>query len=155
MAGKIDARLKELGLTLPSAPAPAANYVPFVRSGTLVAIAGQLPIDNGELKYAGLVTQGVSVDDAYAAAKTCGLNLIAQARAAADGDLDRVRRVIQLQGFVAGPPTFVEQPKVLNGASDLMVAVFGDAGKHTRLAVGAASLPRNATVEICALFEIA
>jgi enamine deaminase RidA (YjgF/YER057c/UK114 family) len=83
------------------------------------------------------------------------LNLIAQARAAADGDLDRVRRVIQLQGFVAGPPTFTDQAKVLNGASDLMVGVFGDAGKHTRVAVGAASLPRNAPIEICALFEIA
>src|SRR5689334_288517 len=111
MAAKIDARLKELGLTLPNAPAPAANYVPFVRSGTLVAIAGQLPIENGELKYAGLVTQGVTVEAAYDAAKTCGLNLIAQAKAAADGDLDRVRRVVQLQGFVAGPATFVDQAK--------------------------------------------
>jgi enamine deaminase RidA (YjgF/YER057c/UK114 family) len=94
------------------------------------------------------------VEEATAAAKLCGLNLIAQAKAAAGGDLDRVRRVIQLNGFVAGPATFNDQAKVLNGASDLMVAVFADAGKHTRLAVGAASLPRNATVEISALFEI-
>ena len=155
MAGKIDARLKSLGLTLPTAAAPVANYVPYVRTGNLVFVSGQLPLLDGVVKYLGLVGTQVSSEDAYAAAKLCGLNLIAQARAACDGDLDRVRRVVKLTGFVAGDSRFTDQPKVVNGASDLMVEVFGDAGRHSRAAVGAASLPRGAAVEVEAVFEVA
>jgi enamine deaminase RidA (YjgF/YER057c/UK114 family) len=154
MAGKIDARLKDLKLTLPSAPAAVANYVPFVRTGNLVFVSGQLPMQDGTLKHVGLVGSAVTPETAYEAAKLCALNLIAQAKAACDGDLDRVKRVVQLSGFVAGGAEFTEQPKVLNGASDVMVEVFGDAGRHSRAAVGVASLPRNASVEVAAVFEI-
>ena len=152
--GKIDARLQELGLKLPAAPSPAANYVPFVQSGNLVFIAGQIPVEDGQLRYTGLAGADVSVDDAYAAAKLCGLNIIAQARAAC-GNLDRVRRVVSLHGLVAAPAVFTDHAKVMNGASDLMVEVFGDAGRHARVAAGAPSLPRNATVEVAAVVEIA
>ncbi len=154
MAGKIDAHIKSLGLNLPAASVPVANYVPFVRSGNLVFVSGQLPLQDGAVKYVGLVGADVTPEDAYEAAKLCGLNLIAQAKAACGGDLDRVTRVVKLTGFVAAGPQFTDQPKVVNGASDLMVQVFGDAGRHCRAAVGAPSLPRGAAVEIEAVFEV-
>lgn len=154
MTGKVEARLKELKLTLPSAPAAVANYVPTVIAGNFIFISGQLPMLDGTLHYPGIVGAQVTVDHAYEAAKLCALNIVAQVKGAC-GDLDRVKRVVQLNGFVASRADFSDHPKVVNGASDLMVAVFGDAGKHSRAAVGVASLPRGASVEISAIFEIA
>lgn len=154
MAGTIDARLKELGINLPEAAAPAANYVPYVISGNMVFVSGQITLENGELKHVGTVGDDMETEEAYLAARLCGLNLIAQIRAACDGDLDRVRRVVKLGGFVNCTPDFTDQPKVINGASDLMVEVFGDKGKHARAAVGAPTLPLGVSVEIDGIFEI-
>lgn len=154
MAGKIDARLAELGIALPAAAAPVANYVAYVVSGNVVHVAGQLPVENGELKYAGAVGGGVSVEAGAAAARLCALNVIAQVKAACGGDLDRVTRVLKLNGFVNAPAGFTDQPKVVNGASDLMVDVFGEAGRHARSAIGMGSLPFDASVEIDAMVEI-
>lgn len=154
MAGKIDARLAELGITLPEAAAPVANYVAYVVSGNVVHVAGQLPLENGELKYAGTVGDEVSVEAGAAAARLCALNVIAQVKAACGGDLDRVTRVLKLNGFVNAPAGFKDQPKVVNGASDLMVDVFGEAGRHARSAIGMGSLPFDASVEIDAMVEI-
>lgn len=154
MAGKIDARLAELGIALPEAAAPVANYVAYVVSGNVVHVAGQLPIENGELKYAGAVGGEVSVEAGAAAARLCALNVIAQIKAACGGDLDRVARVLKLNGFVNAPAGFTDQPRVVNGASDLMVDVFGEAGRHARSAIGMGSLPFDASVEIDALVEI-
>lgn len=155
MAGKIEAHITSLGLTLPQAVAPVANYVPYVRTGNLVFVSGQIPVLDGALKYVGLVGGEVSAEDGYEAAKLCALNLIAQVKAACDGDLDRVKRVVKLTGFVACGAQFTGQPQVINGASDLMVQVFGDAGRHSRAAVGAPSLPRGVAVEVEAVFEVA
>lgn len=154
MAGKIDARLAELGITLPEAAAPVANYVAYVVSGNVVHVAGQLPLENGELKYAGTVGDEVSVEAGAAAARLCALNVIAQIKVACGGDLDRVTRVLKLNGFVNAPAGFKDQPKVVNGASDLMVDVFGEAGRHARSAIGMGSLPFDASVEIDAMVEI-
>ena len=154
MAGKIDARLAELGIALPAAAAPVANYVAYVVSGNVVHVAGQLPVENGELKYAGAVGGEVSVEAGAAAARLCALNVIAQVKAACGGDLDRVARVLKLNGFVNAPAGFTDQPKVVNGASDLMVDVFGEAGRHARSAIGMGSLPFDASVEIDAMVEI-
>lgn len=154
MAGRIESRLGEIGVTLPAAPAPAANYVPFVRTGNLLFVSGQISQGPG-----GLITGklGADMDVAHgaAAARACGLSLIAQARAALDGDLDRVVRVVKLTGFVNSTAEFTDQPKVINGCSDLLVEVFGDAGRHSRSAVSAASLPLGVAVEIEAIFEVA
>ncbi|MEQ8195535.1 MAG: RidA family protein [Rhodospirillales bacterium] len=155
MPGHIEQRLAELGIELPKAAAPAANYVPFTITGNLVFVSGQVTVWNGELKYIGTVGGDLSAEDGYKAARLCGLNLIAQARAACNGDLDRVKRVVKLGGFVNAAPGFKDHPKVINGASDLMADVFGEAGKHARFAVGAASLPLGVAVEIDGLFEIA
>jgi enamine deaminase RidA (YjgF/YER057c/UK114 family) len=155
MAGKIDARLAELGIELPEAVAPVANYVPYVVVGNTIFTAGQITLVGTEVKYAGILGQDISIEDGYKAARLCGLNLLAQVKAACGGDLDRVKRVVKLGGFVRCVPEFVDQPKVINGASDLMVEVFGDAGRHARFAVGAASLPLGAAVEIDSIFEIA
>ena len=154
MPGPIAARLKQLGIELPQAPKPAANYVPFVIAGGLVFCAGQVPVWNGEVRYKGRLGDGLSLDDGYQAARLCGLNLIAQAKAAAGGDLDRVRRVVKLGGFVSCAADFTDHPKVLNGASDLMAEVFGDNGKHARFAVGAPSLPLGVAVEVDGIFEL-
>ncbi|MBB3065078.1 MULTISPECIES: RidA family protein [Limibacillus] len=154
MAGKIEARLKELGLELPKAAAPAANYVPYVVSGNLVFIAGQITLWNGELKFLGKVGQDFTVDEGKEAAKLCALNIIAQLREAAGGDLDRVKRIVRLGAFVNSTPDFTQQPEVINGASDLIVAVFGESGKHARAAVSAGALPRNVAVEIEAVAEL-
>jgi len=154
MAGKIDARLAELGLELPAAAAPAANYVPYVVSGNMVYVAGQITVWNGEFKYQGKVGGDLSVEDGVEAAKICALNIIAQVKAACGGDLDRVKRIVKLNGFVNSTPEFTAQPTVINGASDMMVEVFGDAGKHARAAVSAGSLPLGVGVEIDAVVEI-
>lgn len=155
MAGAIDARLKELGIELPEAAAPAANYVPYVVSGNQVFIAGQVTIWNGELRFLGRLGESLGVEEGYQAARLCGLNILAQLKAACGGDLDRVARCVKLGGFVNSTPDFTDQPKVVNGASDLMVEVLGDKGRHARFAVGAPSLPLGVSVEVDAVFEIA
>ena len=155
MASNIDARLAELGITLPVPAVAVANYVPFVVTGNLVFISGQLPMEGGKPVVFGHLGAEVSGEDGVRAARLCGLNLLAQAKAACGGDLDRIRRVVRLTAFVASTPDFTDQPKVVNGASDLMVEVLGDAGRHARVAVGAPSLPLNVAVEIEAVFEIA
>jgi enamine deaminase RidA (YjgF/YER057c/UK114 family) len=155
MPGKIDARLKALNITLPQPPAPVASYVPYVVSGNLVFISGQVPLSAQGLQYVGVVGKDISVEDGQAAARLCALNLIAQLKAACNGDLDRVRRCVKLTVFVNAAPEFAKQPEVANGASDLMVEVFGDAGRHSRAAVGAGSLPSNVAAEVEAVFEIA
>ncbi len=154
MTGEAEARLKALNITLPAAPPPAANYVPFVRSGALVFVSGQLPVVDGKLQCPGKVGRDVTVEQAKAAARTVGLNILAQARAACDGNLDRVVRCVKLGGFVACADDFAEQAEVVNGCSDLMVEVLGDKGRHARFAVGTNSLPIGTCVEIDAIFEI-
>lgn len=155
MAGRIDARLKELGIEIPAAAAPVAAYVPFVRTGNQLFISGQIPLVAGEVKHKARLGADYTVEQGYEAARTCAINIIAQAKAALDGDLDRVVRVVKLVGFVNSTPEFVDQPKVINGASELMVQVFGDAGKHARSAVSAASLPLGVAVEVEAILEVA
>ena len=150
----IDARLKELGIEIPAAPAPAANYVPFVVTGNTVVVSGQLPMVAGEITSSGQCGDSVSVDEGYNAARVCAINLIAQVKAACDGDLSRVKRVVRLGGFVNSTLDFTDHPKVINGASDLMAEVFAEAGKHARAAVGVASLPFGVSVEVEGTFEI-
>jgi enamine deaminase RidA (YjgF/YER057c/UK114 family) len=147
-------RLTELKLTLPTAAAAVANYVPYTLSGTTLYVSGQLPFRDGKVAFTGKLGADVTIDEGYAAAQLCGLNLLAQVRAACGGDLGRVARVLRLGGFVNSTPDFVETPKCLNGASDLMVAVFGEAGRHARAAVNVVSLPLGAAVEIEAVFEL-
>ncbi len=154
MAGRIEARLRELGIVLPQAAAPAANYVPFVRAGDLLFVSGQLPMEGGRVAVAGVLGMGVTPEEGQRAARLCAINIITQAKAAL-GDLDRVARVVRLGAFVASGPTFTDQPKVANGASDLMVEVFGDAGRHARAAVGVNVLPLGAAVEVDAIFAVA
>ena len=154
MAGKIDARLKELKIELPNAAAPAANYVPFVRTGNLLFTAGQLCMWNGERRFVGKLGREYTVEQGQQAARLAGLNILAQAKAALDGDLDRIQRCVKLNGFVNSVPEFTEQPRVVNGASDLMVEVLGDAGRHARTSVGVNVLPFDLTVEIDAVFEV-
>lgn len=154
MTGKIEARLDELGIELPQAPTPAANYIPFVVAGNLIFVAGQVTVENGEVKFKGRLGEDMDIDEGYQAARLCGLNLIAQAREAAGGDLDRIKRVVKLGGFVNATPGFTDHPKVINGASDLMAEVFGDAGKHARFAMGAVSLPLGVAVEVDGIFEL-
>jgi enamine deaminase RidA (YjgF/YER057c/UK114 family) len=155
MAGKIDQRLAELKIELPQAAAPVANYVPAVATGNLIFISGQVTVWNGEFKYIGKLGRDISIEDGQAAARLCGLNILAQLKAALDGDLDRVTRCVKLGVFVNSAEDFTDQPKVANGVSDLMVEVFGDAGKHARSAVGVNVLPLNLAVEVDAVFEIA
>lgn len=150
----IAARLKELGIEIPEAPMPAANYVPFVITGNLVMVSGQLPMAGGEIKSSGRLGDDLSIEDGYEAAKLCAINLIAQVKAACNGDLNKVKRVVRLGGFVNSTADFTDQPKVINGASDLMAEVFGDAGKHARAAVGVPSLPLGVSVEVEGTFEI-
>ena len=153
--GRIDDRLAELGLTLPPAPVPAANYIPFVRTGNLVFIAGQVPSRDGEFLYVGKVGREFSVEEGQQAAKMVALAILAQLRNALDGDLDRVVRVVKLNGFVNCLDGFGQQPHVINGASELMVSLWGDAGRHARAAVGVAGLPFGVAVEIDGVFEVA
>jgi enamine deaminase RidA (YjgF/YER057c/UK114 family) len=154
MSSDIEQRLADLGLSLPIAAAPAANYVPWTISGSMLLVAGQLPFDDGKLEHKGQVGKDIELDQAKHAAMLCGLNILAQAKAALDGDLGRIVRCLKLGGFVNAGPGFADHPQVINGASDLMVAVLGDAGRHARFAVGASSLPMNVAVEIDAIFEI-
>ncbi|CDZ55449.1 RidA family protein [Neorhizobium galegae] len=154
MTGAIEGRLQELGIVLPVAAAPAANYVPYTISGNTLYLSGQLPIEGGKVAVTGLVGRDVDVAAAQRAAELCAINILAQAKAALNGDLGRIRRVLKLNGFVASTPDFVEQHLVINGASNLIANVLGDAGKHARAAVGMACLPLNASVEIDAIIEI-
>ena len=153
MTGRIDARLQELGITLPTPPAPVASYVPFVIVGNVVHVSGQVSVDaGGGIK--GKLGDQIEVEEGQAAARLCAINLLAQVKAACGGDLDRVRRVVKLNGFVNVTPQFDPIPQVMNGCSDLMVSVFGDAGRHARAAVGMANLPMGFAVEVDGLFEI-
>ncbi|MDR5653040.1 RidA family protein [Ruixingdingia sedimenti] len=153
MSGTIAARLKALGITLPEAPAPAANYVPWVRSGDMVYISGQIS-QGAEGLIKGKLGADMDVAAGAAAARACALSILAQAQAACGGDLDRLVRLVKITGFVNSTPDFTDQPKVVNGASDLLVEVLGDAGRHARSAVSAASLPLGVAVEIEAIVEI-
>lgn len=154
MPGTVDARLAELGITLPTPAVPVASYVPFVRVGSLVMISGQITMEDGEIRCVGKLGESMSVEEGYQAARLCGVNLIAQMRAACDGDLDRVKRVVRLGGFVNCTGDFTDHPKVINGASDLMQEVFGDVGQHARAAVGSSSLPLGVAVEVDAVVEV-
>ncbi len=155
MAGKIEAHLVELGIDLPEAPAPVSNYMPYVVAGNLVFISGQVTIWNGEFYHMGKVGEDLTTEQGYDAARMCGLNQIAQVRAACGGDLDRVVKVVKLGAFINCTADFTDLPQVVNGASDLMIEVFGDAGRCTRTNVGATSLPLGFAVEIDGVFEIA
>lgn len=154
MSGKIEARLTELGVELPTATAPLANYVPFAVAGSLVFIAGQISMWNGERRHVGKLGAGIRIEEGRDAARLCALNILTHLRSACGGDLDRVRRCVQLRGFVNCTPEFTDMPQIVNGASDLMVEIFGDAGRHARAAVGVNSLPGGVAVEVEAVFEI-
>ncbi|WP_105372503.1 RidA family protein [Neorhizobium huautlense] len=154
MTEAIEGRLKELGITLPVAAAPAANYVPYTISGNTLYLSGQLPIEGGKVAVTGLVGRDVDVPTAQRAAELCAINILAQAKAALGGDLGKIRRILKLNGFIASTPDFVEQHLVMNGASNLIANVLGEAGKHARAAVGMAALPLNASVEVDAIIEI-
>lgn len=153
-SNSVDNRLAELGIELPPVAAPVANYVAYQVAGNLVYIAGQIPFLNGELMYPGKVPTDVSVEQAKAAARQCGINMLAALKAACDDDLDRVKQCVRVQGFVSSEDDFTAQPSVVNGTSDLMVEVFGDAGRHTRLALGANTLPLDSCVEVSGIFYI-
>jgi len=151
----IEARLAELDITLPAPPVPVAAYVPYAISGKYVHIAGQLPLKDGVLAYRGRLDGNVTVEDGQAAARLCAINIVAQVKAACGGDLNKVVRCLKLNVFIAATADFTRQPEVANGASELIGAIFGEAGKHARSSVGVASLPRGAAVEVVAVFELA
>ena len=154
MAGMIEKKLTNLGITLPTPASPIANYVPFVRTGNLLLISGQLCFGaDGKLVAKGQLGGGVSIEEGQKAGRACAVNLLAQLRAAL-GDLDKVRRVVRLGGFINSTPGFTDGPKVMNGASDLMVEVFADKGRHARTTVGVAALPADAVIEVEGLFEV-
>ncbi|MBM3518006.1 MAG: RidA family protein [Alphaproteobacteria bacterium] len=155
MVGAVDARLKELKIELPRPPAPVANYVPFVQSGNLIYLSGQIPLQDGKVKVVGTLGKDLSIEQGREAARLCALNLLGHLRNACGGDLDRVVRCIKIGGYVASTPDFGDHPKVINGASDLIVEVLGDKGRHARFAVGAGTLPLGAAVEVDAVFEVA
>lgn len=155
MTGTIAARLRALGIVLPMVAPPQAAYVPWVRSGDLLFISGQITIGPNGLEYVGTVGRDINLDDAKRAARLAGLNVLAQVAAALEGDLDRVKRVVKLTGFVNAAPEFTQHPEVVNGASELFGEIFGEAGRHARAAVGVSSLPRNVSVEIEAILEVA
>jgi enamine deaminase RidA (YjgF/YER057c/UK114 family) len=154
MTGKIAARLHELGIILPEPATPIANYIPFNVAGKLVVISGQIPLRDGHIAYTGKLGEAVSIETGIAAAKLCFINLVAQLLAAA-GDLDRVKQVVRLGGFIAAGPDFTQHAQVMNGASDLAVEIFGAAGRHARTTIGVPSLPGDAAVEVEGLFELA
>jgi enamine deaminase RidA (YjgF/YER057c/UK114 family) len=154
MPGTVEKKLSELSIVLTAPAAPVANYVPFVRTGNLLMVSGQICLDAGKLVAKGQLGAGVSVEDGQRAARACAVNLLAQVKSAL-GDLDKVLRVVRLGGFVNAAPGFVDGPKVMNGASDLMVAVFGEKGKHARTTVGVSALPLDAAIEVEGLFEVA
>ena len=152
--GSIQSRLDALGIRLPDAPSPVAAYVPAVRTGSLVFISGQVPLSEGHILAIGPVPSKVSLEEATQAARQCGINALAVLSDALDGDLDRVQQIVRLGVFVASDPGFTDQPKVANGASELMQDVFGDAGRHARAAVGSVSLPLDVTVEVEMVVEV-
>ena len=154
MSGNIEKILASQGIVLPQAASPAANYVPYVISGKQISVAGQIPFWNGELTGLGKVGRDMTTEDGANIARICGLNLIAQVKAACEGNLDRVARVVKLGGFVNCTEEFRDHPEVINGASNLMVDVFGDKGTHSRFAVGVNSLPRGVAVEVDGIFEL-
>jgi len=152
--GQIDKRLAELGITLPVPAKPVANYVGWVRTGNLVYTAGQVPLKDGKIEYQGKLGKDYTVEQGAQAARICAINVVAQLKDAVGGDLDRIKRIVKVVGFVNGVPDFVDHPKVINGASDLLVEIFGDKGRHARSAVGAGSLPVNVAVEVEAVAEV-
>lgn len=154
MSGRIEQRLRDLGIVLPVPTTPSANYVPFRRSGSLVFIAGQVPFAEGKYHFVGKVGRDVTVEDGQKAARLCAINILSQLKASLGGDIEGVLGCVRLGGFVNAVPEFAEHPKVVNGASDLMVAVLGDAGRHARVAVGCGSLPHDVAVEVEGLFEV-
>ena len=154
MTNIIDNKLKELNIVLDEASKPAGSYVPYVISDNLVFVSGQLPFINGSITIKGKVGSEVSVEDGIKMAEVCAKALLSQLKSACNGNLDKVKRVVKLGGFVASDPNFIDHPKIINGASDLIVKIFGDKGKHSRFAVGVASLPLNTPVEIEGIFEI-
>ncbi len=153
--GRIETRLAELGIVLPTPTAPVANYLPYVITGDLVVISGQIPVRDGKVAYTGKLGDVVSVDIGTQAAQLCFINLLAQLRAACNGDLNRVQQVVRLGGFIACLPEFTQHALVMNGASDMSVAVFDDAGRHARSTIGVPSLPLDAAVEVEGIFRIA
>ncbi|MEM8699156.1 MAG: RidA family protein [Pseudomonadota bacterium] len=147
-------KLKELGIDLPDAPAPAANYVPAVLTGNLLYISGQIPVKDGAMVATGHLGKDVSVEQGQAAARQCAINILAQVKTALEGDLERIERCVKLTGFVSSTPDFTQHPQVINGASDLMVDVLGERGRHARAAVGMVALPLGVAVEVDAVFEV-
>lgn len=154
MSETIQSRLQSLGILLPEAAAPAANYVPCAKTGSLLFISGQLPLGPDGLTHSGKLGTDVPVAEGQMAARQCAINILAQAKAALHGDLERIRQVVRITGFVAGPPDFTDHHLVVNGASDLLVDVLGERGRHSRAAVGVAALPMDATVEVDAIIDI-
>ena len=154
MPGRVETTLAELGITLPRPMAPIANYVPYVVTGNLVVVSGQVPAVDGKIAVTGKVGMNLSVDQGREAARLCFINVLVHLKAACGGELDRVKRVVRLGGFIASPPEFTQQALVMNGASDLAVAVFGEAGRHARTTIGVPSLPADAAVEVEGMFEI-
>ena len=152
--GQIDKRLAELGITLPVPAKPVANYVGWVRTGNLVFTAGQVPLKDGKIEYQGKLGKEYTVEQGAQAARICAINVVAQLKDAVGGDLDRIKRIVKVVGFVNGLPDFADHPKVVNGASDLLVEIFGDKGRHARSAVGSGSLPVNVAVEVEAVAEV-
>ena len=152
--GQIDKRLAELGITLPTPAKPVANYVGWVRTGNLVYTAGQVPLKDGKIEYQGKLGKDYTVEQGAQAARICAINVVAQLKDAVGGDLDRIKRIVKVVGFVNGVSDFADHPKVVNGASDLLVEIFGDKGRHARSAVGSGSLPVNVAVEVEAVAEV-
>jgi enamine deaminase RidA (YjgF/YER057c/UK114 family) len=155
MTGRIAARLSALGIALPKVATPQGSYAPWVKSGALLFVSGQIPMGAGDLEYVGRVGKEFNAEDGRRAARLAALNVVAQAAAALDGNLDRVTRIVKVTGFVNAVPEFTQHPEVVNGASDLFVEIFGDAGRHARAAVGCSSLPRGVAVEIEAIIDVA
>jgi enamine deaminase RidA (YjgF/YER057c/UK114 family) len=154
MAGRIETKLAELGITLPRPMQPIANYVPYVVTGNLAVISGQVPAVDGKIAVTGKVGVGLTVEQGQQAARLCFINVLVHLKAACGGDLDRVKRVVRLGGFIASPAEFSQHALVMNGASDLAVTVFGDAGRHARTTIGVPALPADAAVEVEGMFEI-
>jgi enamine deaminase RidA (YjgF/YER057c/UK114 family) len=155
MTGRIAAKLTELGIALPKVAPPQGAYVPWVRTGALLFVSGQITMGPNGLEYVGTVGREINLEEAKQAARLCALNVIAQVASALGGELDRVNRVVKVTGFVNAAPGFAQHPEVVNGASELFADIFGEAGRHARAAVGASSLPRNVAVEVEAIFEVA
>jgi enamine deaminase RidA (YjgF/YER057c/UK114 family) len=154
MAGRIDDKLAELGITLPTPMAPMANYIPYQVTGSLVVVSGQVPAKDGKIAITGKVGGRLTVEQGAEAARLCLINVVTQLKGACGGDLDRVRKVVRLGGFVASPADFTAHATVMNGASDLAVAIFGEAGRHARTTIGVPALPGDAAVEVEGMFEI-